>query len=123
LFVSTLENDQLNLYYSDRLMGPWRQHPESPVIRNNKNISRPAGRLLVIDDKLYRFAQDDDPTYGNQVFAFEITKISVTSYEERMVSDSPIIKASGKGWNAHAMHQIDALCAGINECIAAVDGR
>jgi len=122
LFVSVQENDVLNLYYSDDLMGQWKQHPQSPIVKNDKNISRPGGRLLLFDDKLYRFTQDDYPTYGNQVFAFEITEISTTSYRERIVSDLPIVKGSKTGWNAFGMHHVDPFYIGENKWLSAVDG-
>jgi len=116
------ENDDLYLFYSKELKGEWKLHKKRPLIRMDPNISRPAGNLLVIDGKLYRFAQDDYPTYGIQVFAFEITEITPDSYKDKIVSEEPIISASGKGWNTYGMHQISAIKLGDKKWIAAVDG-
>jgi len=116
------ENDDLYLFYSKELKGEWKLHKKRPLIRKDPNISRPAGNLLVIDGKLYRFAQDDYPTYGIQVFAFEITEITPDSYKDKIVSEEPIISASGKGWNTYGMHQISAIKLGDKKWIATVDG-
>ena len=72
-------------------------------------------------DRLYRLAQDCYPTYGSQVSAFEVTEISKTSYAEKIV-EGPLVKASGKGWNAQGMHHVDAFELSSGSWIAAVDG-
>ena len=122
MFVSVQENDVLNLYFSDTLMGEWKKHPKSPVARNNAHISRPGGRLFEFSNKLFRIAQDDSPNYGSQVYMFEIMKINENEYKEKPVSDAPIIKGSGKGWNADAMHHIDFFDVKNNQWTAIVDG-
>ena len=75
---------------------------------------------MVIDGKLYRIGQDCYPRYGSQVRAFEITAIGPADYEERMV-ETPLAKASGQGWNADAMHHVDAHRIGPDKWIAVVD--
>ena len=119
---TTDRNDILRLYYADKLMGPWGEHPESPIIMGNANIARPGGRVLVFDGRLVRYTQDDYPTYGNQVRAFEITELTTTSYKEKRISENPILKASGIGWNKNGMHHIDPHQIGKNKWIACVDG-
>jgi hypothetical protein len=121
MFVCT-ENYDLNLYYSEHLLTGWKPHPMSPIIKQNKNISRPGGRVFVYNDQLYRLTQDDSPSYGIQVFAFEITKLSEKSYEEKMASETPIVTKTGSGWNAAGMHNVDPHKVGSN-WIAVVDGR
>lgn len=122
LFASTTDNDTLRLYFADDLTGPWHEHTESPVVREDRNIARPGGRVLVYDDRVFRYTQDGDPTYGNQIWAFEITKLTPTSYKEKKVSEDPILKASGSGWNEKAMHHIDPHQIEQNKWIASVDG-
>ncbi|MCA9422568.1 MAG: family 43 glycosylhydrolase [Nitrospira sp.] len=122
LFYTNPKNDALNLYYSDELMGEWRPHPMNPVVKFNKHISRPGGRVLNHDGRLYRFTQDDEPRYGIQVFAFEILELSKTEYKEKIVSESPVVTMTGEGWNAKGMHHVDAHF--VNESwMATVDGR
>ena len=63
---------------------------------------------------------DNILNYGYQVHAFQITKLTKTAYEEKMIV-TPIIKAAGEGWNARAMHHIDALKVSGKKWIAVVD--
>jgi len=74
----------------------------------------------VIDGSLYRITQDCYPTYGNQVFAFQVTDISTTTYKEKMI-ETPLVKATSEGWNSDAMHHVDLHQIGKNKWIAAVD--
>ncbi len=122
LFVCTRENDNLNIYYSQNLMGPWKQHPKSPVIKNNPHIARGGGRILEYNQRLFRYTQDCFPTYGIQVYAFEITKLDTTSYEEKIVDNKSIIKASGAGWNKLGMHTIDPIYISAGKWLSTVDG-
>jgi hypothetical protein len=120
LFASAPGNDMLRLFQARDLKGPWTEHPQSPIVRKDLHTARPAGRPFVIDGVLYRVGMDCSPTYGNQVRAFRITDISSTTYAEKMV-ETPLVKASSKGWNASAMHHLDALQTGPNQWIAVVD--
>ena len=112
----------LNLYYSDDLLKGWRPHPLNPIVKFDKNIARPAGRIFTYEDRLYRLAQDGIPRYGSRVFAFEITELSEDSYEEKLASEEPIVTFTGDGWNAGRMHHVDLHKIG-NKWMGAVDGR
>jgi hypothetical protein len=120
MFTSTPGNDTLRLFYARDLKGAWTEHPLSPIVKKDLRTARPAGRPFVIDGTLYRLGQDCYPTYGNQVHAFQITDISPTHYSEKMI-DAPVVKSSSKGWNAQAMHHVDAHQTGQNQWIAVVD--
>ena len=115
-------NDVLRLYYSDNLTGPWIAHPKSPIIKGDANISRPGGRVIVFDNnRIVRYTQDCDPYYGNQVWAFEITTLTKTSYEEQRVGRTPILKGFDN-WNTRGMHHISPCQVSGNGWIASVDG-
>ena len=120
MFVSPEGNETLRLFYASDLKGPWTEHPKSPIVEKDLDTARPGGRPLIIDGNLYRLGQDCDPTYGNQVFAYQITDISPTAYAEKKI-DTPLVKASSKGWNSDAMHHVDAHQVGQNKWIAAID--
>jgi hypothetical protein len=120
MFVSPKGNDTLRLFLASDLRGTWTEHPLSPIVDKDPNIARPGGRLLVLNDVLYRLGQDCEPSYGNQVHAFQITEISPTSYKERMI-EPPLVKATSKGWNAEAMHHLDLHQTGEDKWIAVVD--
>jgi hypothetical protein len=121
------EHDTLCLFYADELLGPWIEHPKSPIVSGNAHIARPGGRVLVFDRQIIRYAQDDEPVYGQAVRAFEITELTTKSYRERLVCPDPVIKPTGSdlrgtGWNARGMHHIDPHQTDIGEWIACVDG-
>lgn len=123
LFTSRpVKNDILRLYFADDLMGAWTEHPRSPIIIRNANIARPGGRVLIFDDRIIRYTQDDDPTYGNQVHAFEIIELTTVTYKEKLVRKNPILKPRGVGWNKKGMHHIDPHQIEKNKWIACVDG-
>lgn len=121
LFVSTPASNVLNLYYSDDLLGEWKPHSMNPLVKLDGNIARPGGRVITYENRLFRITQDDEPDYGTQVFAFEITELSETAYEEKIVSEQPLVSETGRGWNAGGMHHVDLHSVG-NRWIAAVDG-
>lgn len=123
LFSAGIENDDLHLYYADDLFGPWQEHPQSPIVENNNHIARPSGRLMVLDDRLYRYTMDVAPEVGTHlVWALEVTDISPTTYAEKVVKTDPIIQADGSGWNEQAMHQIAPVQMDDGSWIASVDG-
>ena len=116
------QHDTLRLYFADELTGPWREHPKSPLIRNDKCRARPAGRVLRLDDKLIRFAQDCVPLYGSRVRAFDVIELTTTHYVEVENLASPILQPSGTGWNALGMHHVDAHKQADGSWLACVDG-
>ncbi len=120
MFICVEGNKTLRLFYAEDFKGPWTEHPLSPVIKDDLHTARPAGRPFLLNGKLYRLGQDCLPVYGYQVHAFEITDLSTTTYAEKMV-DAPVVKASSQGWNAEAMHHVDAHEISGNKWIAAVD--
>jgi hypothetical protein len=125
LFAETnpdLKHDTLRLYYAENLTGPWSEHMGSPIIAGNAHIARPAGRVLIFNGRIIRYAQDCDPIYGTQVRAFEITDLTATNYQERAIGESPILRGSGTGWNECGMHHIDPHPIGEGRWIACVDG-
>jgi hypothetical protein len=77
---------ELFLYFSDDLFsGHWQSHPLNPVITDIK-VSRPAGRIFILNDKLYRPSQDCSGDYGKAFNLNHITKLSTDEYEEILIS-------------------------------------
>lgn len=104
-------NDELRLFRSGTLQGPWREHPASPVVRHDPTAARPGGRPLVCGDRVLRFAQECGTTYGRQVGAYEVL-MTRDRYEERLLDPAVLGPAggssSGASWNGAAMHHLDA---------------
>jgi len=116
-------NDSLRLYRSERIEGAWTEHPSSPVVTSNPHLARPAGRVFEYGGSLFRYAQDDSPWYGRQVWALEITKLTHTDYAERLVTEEPVLRRSRFGWNSLGMHHVDPHPLAGNRWIACVDGH
>jgi len=125
LFTSAVpeRNDTLLLFRADRLEGPWIEHPKSPIVNHNPHLARPAGRVFECDGRLFRYAQDDAPWYGRQVWGLELTQLSELEYSEKPVSEDPILRRSRFGWNSLGMHHVDPHRIDRNRWIACVDGH
>jgi hypothetical protein len=126
LFSSSKDNQNLFLFYADRPEGPWREHPGSPIVRNNGRDARPAGNILDTGERLIRFSQDSQEygeKYGRAVRGFEILTLTREEYKDRPLADNPLLKDSGAGWNSVGMHQLSAWPVGRGQWIAAVDGK
>jgi len=120
MFVGRPGNATLRLFRAPDLKGDWTEHPRSPIVADDLNTARPAGRPLVVDGVLYRLAQDCHPTYGNRVLAFRVDEITPTAYRETPI-EPPLVEASSRGWNSDAMHHVDAHPIAPNRWLAAVD--
>jgi hypothetical protein len=92
------------------------------VTDGDAHVARPAGRVIVDDGHIYRFAQSSVPYYGTDVRAFEITKLTPTEYAEQPVRPVPLLKGAGRDWNACGMHHVDAQLVEKGKWIASVDG-
>ncbi len=99
---SPSSHDALALFCADALLGPWREHPASPLITGDKSSARPGGRVVSWNGRLYRFAQDCGPRYGSGVRAFEIICLTLDRYAERECVESPILGPAGEGGTARA---------------------
>jgi len=116
------EHDTLRLYYSRKLVGPWQEHPASPIIEGNRRIARPAGRVLTLAGHVTRFTQDCYPHYGKQVRAFQVSELTPKRYREAELDESPVLIGSGRGWNRSGMHHVDPHRLENGHWIACVDG-
>jgi hypothetical protein len=122
LFTTSTANDTLRLYYAEDLLGEWIEHPQSPIVENDRKISRPGGKVTSFDGKIIRYTQDCEVVYGYQVRAFAISELTTTTYVEAAVKTTPVITASGSGWNKRGMHHVDPHCINGETWIACVDG-
>jgi hypothetical protein len=117
-----LRCDTLRLYSSDVLERGWREHPSSPIVFGNAHIARPAGRVLVDEGRIVRFAQDCDPAYGLAVSAFQVLELTRATYRETRLTGGPILGPGESEWNRHGMHHVDAHRRHDGRWFACVDG-
>ena len=113
-------HDTLELYYSGDLLGPWQPHPQNPIVAGNPCAARPAGRVIVHEGRVVRYAQSCVPEYGTEVRAFELTELTAHSYQEREADR--VLYPTNAGWNAHGMHHLDPHRQADRHWIACVDG-
>jgi len=125
MFLCSLpyKHDTLRLYRADELTGKWVEHPSSPIVRGNCSIARPAGRVLVLDGHVIRYAQDCYPVYGSKVRAFDVLRLNPDDYTEAAVGDGCILGPSGSGWNGRGMHHLDPHPEPDGNWIACVDAH
>ena len=117
-----LKHDTLRLYSAPELLGPWTEHPASPIVRGDAHSARPGGRVVCTKDRLIRFAQDCSPTYGLGVRAFEITRLTDRDYQEVEVEGNPVLTGNGRSWSRGGMHHVDAHPRDGGGWLACVDG-
>lgn len=79
--------NQLYLYVSDSLKGPYCEHPMSPVCKSQK-YGRNAGCMFKYDGHIYRVAQDCEKRYGDNIHLFEVTELSEREYSETLIKEN-----------------------------------
>jgi hypothetical protein len=97
---------ELRLFSAPALLGPWGEHPDSPLVTGDASAARPAGRVVWWDGALHRLAQDCSHRYGGAVDAWRIEELTDDRYVESTEA-VPLLRGSGAGWNATAMHHLD----------------
>jgi hypothetical protein len=78
------DRGELHLYWSRSLAGPWRPHPENPVV-SDPATARPAGRLFRRRGALIRPGQDCSRRYGEAIVLNRVEVLSQTEYRERPI--------------------------------------
>jgi hypothetical protein len=122
MFVGNGRSDSCFVFYSDSLRSGWSEHPQSPIVAGNRGRARPGGRgMLLSGDRLFRLTQNDTPTYGRALRVFQVDQLTPVTYAEHEIPESPLVQASGSGWNRDGMHTCDPWWVG-DRWLAAVDG-
>ncbi len=100
-------NDQgkLFLFMADDLFGPWKAHPDNPVVEKNR-LTRPAGPVFKITDELIRPTQNCTKTYGGSIIFNKITELSTESYAEQYWGE---IKPNPEGEYPDGLHHIASI--------------
>ena len=77
-------NDELYIFHSSSLLGPWRPHVMNPVVSDIRR-ARPAGHFFWEGDRLIRPSQDCSGRYGRAIVFNEVLELSETCYRERIL--------------------------------------
>jgi hypothetical protein len=73
----------------------WTPHPSNPIITDVRT-ARPAGRIFIHDQKIYRPSQDCSGSYGKAFNLNEITILNEREYSEKMISKIGAKSESGQ---------------------------
>jgi hypothetical protein len=77
-------SEELHLYWSPSLEGPWVPHCANPVVSDVRR-ARGAGPLFRRDGKLYRPSQDCAADYGSAVSINRLDRLDTLAYRETPV--------------------------------------
>ncbi len=78
-------SDELFLFVSEHLTGPYRAHPCNPIVPDVRR-SRPAGGLFLHGSRLVRPAQCCAPVYGAAIVFNEVLELTPQRYRERALA-------------------------------------
>lgn len=81
--TSHVPHYQLNIFYSDTLLGDYLPHPRNPVCIDQK-YSRSGGKILLENGIMYRIAHDCSETETDELHFFRIAKLTKEEYEEEI---------------------------------------
>ena len=81
----TTDCDELFIFYSDRLTGPWLAHAQNPV-KSDCRSARPAGCMISEHGRLFRPTQICDEDYGVGIVWHEVTELTPSRFSEREIA-------------------------------------
>lgn len=100
----TTHHDELLIFHSDKLTGPWRPHSGNPV-KSDCRSARPAGRIVRRGDALFRPAQDCEDSYGAGIAWHQIVELSPTRFRE--IEIARVMAPPELGFDGH--HTFDEI--------------
>lgn len=103
-------SDTLAIHYADDLLGPWTEHALRPALLDVA-ASRPAGRVVHKDGRLWRPVQDCSSGYGKVLGLAEIDKLDRESFSQVLRTRI----APGPAWPGRRLHTLNR--EGRLECI------
>ena len=122
-------NEDTYLYYSDTLeTSDWQPHEANPVVEGRPFASRPGGRPIVLEDRIFIPYQQTDGLYGESIQGFWITALTEETYEDEHAGT--VLEGTERytdddepAWNSLRMHHYEPWYLGEDEgWRAVVDG-
>jgi hypothetical protein len=105
-------SDMLAIWSADDLFGPWRPHPDNPVLVDDRT-ARPAGNFARRNGALYRPVQDCRHGYGAALGFMKVTQLD----REGFAQESEGTISGGPGWPGKRLHTLN-----YNGRLEAIDG-
>jgi hypothetical protein len=79
---------ELFLFYADDIFSDkWKNHPDNPIV-SDVRTARPAGKLFIHEDKIYRPSQNCTGRYGRGFNISQVTKLTEYEYSETLISET-----------------------------------
>lgn len=115
LIATNTEIDPHNhtlLFSADNPLGSWSQVSKKPII-NDRRFARPGGNFIIIDNEIYRPAQDCEGAYGNSLHIMKVNSICPWQEEELFHLQPASFKYS------YGLHTLNFHTSGL----AVIDGN
>ena len=107
-YIFTTVANTLLLYHTDDLLaGAWVDHPASPLSVHDRAHGRSAGRPVLYDGVVHRFAQQQLASYGEGVRVMRVERLSPTEFAETEVA--AILPSPPSAWPRQKLHHVDAV--------------
>lgn len=118
------KNGQLEIWYSNSPLGPWKPHKKNPIYNIDKSFgARNGGRPFKYEGNLYRVGQDCGDTYGRQVRVFKIETLTSDEYKEVEVPSGFVEPNKGRNaWNGARHHHLDVQHLPSGGWVGVMDG-
>lgn len=97
---------KLHVFYSDSLLGPYTPHRNNPV-RDSLDGTRPAGNFVIVDDVIYRPAQNCGNSYGESMVINRITELSEEKITEEPYLEIKVNRKRRSNRYIHSMHTLN----------------
>lgn len=88
--------DRLELWFAERLAGPYRLHPISPICIDVRR-ARMGGPIHELGGRLYRLGQNSSENYGGSLSVSRIDELSLYEYNEVPCGSLHMVE----GWGPH----------------------
>ncbi len=88
------------LFSAPSLLGPWAQHPQSPI-STDVRTARSAGPIIETKDRLLRVSQDCSDGYGRQLIFSEILELTPERYREERRRAVPPVRPGDTGMHSY----------------------
>lgn len=107
---------RLNIYFSDKLTGPYTPHPANPV-KIGYDGTRQAGNFINVDGNIYRPTQNCRNAYGESMTIQKIRILNEKKFREEPYMDIIIDVHNREAHGIHTIHTINST-----DGLIAVDG-
>lgn len=119
-YLFTSSGKGLEIHYAKDLENDeFKAHPNNPISTDQRYL-RCGGGPILINDILFRIAQDNSIYYGKNINIFNIIELSPTIYKEELFKENYF--ECNREWNSLGGHHLSSVNFKGNKIIA-VDGK